>query len=160
MDAAQPYRGFAPFSPDEKQRRLARHAALSDYFALLGLRLLDLEPGYARMERPFRREMTHSGGVVQGGLITTLADSSIAHAALAALDSTAQGTTTLELKINFIRAATYGPFTSHARLIHLGRRTAVGEAEISDERGRLVAKCMASLLLLPRGEAPEAAPPA
>ena len=153
MEPGQPYPGFAPFSAEEKRRRLARHEALSDYFALLGLRLLDLEPGYACMELPFRRDMTHSGGVVQGGLITTLADSSIAHAALAALDGPAQGSTTLELKINFIRPATRGPFTSRARLIHLGRRTAVGEAEITDEHGRLVAKCMASLLLVTRSGA-------
>jgi len=149
----QPYPGFAPLSETEKRRQIARQEALSDYFALLGLRLLDLEPGYARMELPFRREMTHSGGVVQGGLITTLADSSIAHAALAALEGGTRRTTTLELKINFIRPATGGPFTSHARLIHLGRRTAVGEAEITDEQGRLIAKCTASLLLLPRAEA-------
>ncbi len=158
MEPGQPYPGFAPFSPEEKQRRLARHEALSDYFALLGLRLLDLEPGYACMELPFRRDMTHSGGVVQGGLITTLADSSIAHAALAALDGQSQATSTLELKINFIRPATNGPFTSRARLIHLGRRTAVGEAEITDERGRLIAKCMASLLLLPRADKRPATP--
>lgn len=153
MESGKPYPGFAPFSAEEKERRLAVHEGLSDYFALLGLRLLDLEPGYARMELPFRPEFTHSGGVVQGGLITTLADSSIAHAAIAALDSDTHRTTTVELKINFIRPATAARFISQARLIHLGRRTAVGEAEIRDDAGRLVAKCMASLMVLAsRGE--------
>jgi acyl-CoA thioesterase len=154
MEPATPYPGFAPFTPEEKQRRIAAHAGLSNYFALLGLRLLDLEPGYARMELPFRRDMTHSGGVVQGGLITTLADSSIAHAALAALSDAGSGTTTIELKINFIRPATGPRFFSAARLIHLGRRTAVGEAEITDEAGKLIAKCMASLMVLPAAKTP------
>ena len=152
MYSGKPYPGFAPFEAAEKERRLAVHTGISDYFALLGLRLVDLEPGYARMELPFRKVLTHSGGVVQGGLITTLADSSIAHAAIAALESDTYRTTTLELKINFIRPATGGSFTSHASLIHLGRRTAVGEAEIFDDAGKLVAKCMASQLLISRKE--------
>jgi acyl-CoA thioesterase len=159
VEPAKPYAGFAPFSAEEKQRRLARHREVSDYFALLGLRLVDLEPGYARLELPFRRELTHSGGVVQGGLITTLADSSIAHAAIAALDSATHRTTTIELKINFIRPALGGTFTSHARLIHLGQRTAVGEAEIVDDAGKLIAKCMASLLVLRSGGQGPAGPP-
>jgi acyl-CoA thioesterase len=152
MEPAKPYPGFAPFTAEEKQRRMARHRGIADYFALLDMRLVDLEPGYARLELPFRMDMTHSGGVVQGGLITTLADSSIAHAAIAALDGDTQRTSTIELKINFIRPAVGGVFTSHARLIHLGQRTIVGEAEVVDERGKLIAKCMASLLVIPSEE--------
>ena len=45
----------------------------------------------------------------------------------------------MELKINFIRAALGETITADARLIHLGRRMAMGEAEITDERGKLVA---------------------
>jgi acyl-CoA thioesterase len=149
---AQPYPGLAPFDAAEKQRRLALHRGLATYLESLGLRLVDLEPGYARMELPFQPELTHSGGVMQGGLITTLADSSIAHAAVAALDPERFRTSTIELKINFIRPAVAGIFTSHARLIHLGRRTAVGEAEITDDRGRLVAKCLSSLMVIPQDE--------
>jgi acyl-CoA thioesterase len=157
VETAKPYPGLAPFGPEEKQRRMARHVAMADYLEFLGMRLVDLEPGYARLELPFRREMTHSGGVVQGGLITTLADSSIAHATVAALDSATQRTATIELKINFIRPANGKLFTSVARLIHLGRRTAVGEAEVTDERGRLIAKCLSTVALLPRdGEGPPA----
>jgi len=126
---------------------MQRHIGLSNYFTLLNMKLVDLEPGYALLELPFRKEITHSGGVVQGGIITTLADSSIAHAAVAALEDEAFSTTTIELKINFIRSATGGVFQSEARLIHLGRRTAVGEAEITNDQGKLVAKCLSSLLI-------------
>lgn len=150
MERAKPYPGLAPFSPEEKERRIAAHKAAADYLEFLEMRLEDLEPGYARLVLPFRKAMTHSGGVMQGGLITTLADSSIAHATIAALAPDTVTSTTIELKINFIRPATGGSFTSHASLIHLGRRTAVGEAEIFDDAGKLVAKCMASQLLVPR----------
>jgi uncharacterized protein (TIGR00369 family) len=142
-----PFKGLAPFDPAEKSHRIAQQSRQS-YFDFLGLRLVDLEPGYARLELPFRPEFTHSARVVQGGLITTLADAAIAHALVAAVHGE-KLTTTVELKINFIRPATGGTFTAEARLLHLGSRTAVGEAEILDEQGRLIAKCLSSLMLLP-----------
>ena len=139
--------GLAPITVSARAMERLRARKTVNHSWYLDLKLLDLEPGYARLELPFHREITHSGGVVQGGIITTLADSSIAHAAIAALEPAAFLTTTIELKINFIRPAVGGVFRCEARLIHLGRRTAVGEAEITNERGKLVAKCLSSLLI-------------
>ncbi len=134
------------FTAEEKARRLDPQRIQSGFLTLLGIRLIDLEPGWARLELPFREEITHQGGVVQGGILTTLADTSIAHAAGAALDLPG-GTATLELKINFMRPAGPGLYTAEAWLIHLGKRTAVGEAEVLNEQGKLVAKCSSSLIL-------------
>lgn len=139
-----------PFSPEEKQKRLERHGRSSAYLGFLGMNLVDLEPGYARLELPFREEITHSGGVVQGGIITTLADSCIAHATAAALNAEDTDFTTIELKVNFIRPAHGGTFIAVAKLLHLGRRTAIGEAEIWNDAEKLVAKCISSLLIFPR----------
>lgn len=130
--------------------RLRQHTEASGYFALLGFRLMDLEPGYARLELPFRKEITHSGGIVQGGIITTLADSCIAHATYAALHGNNSDFTTIELKVNFIRPARGKFFIAEANLLHLGRRIAVGEAEIRNDDGKLVAKCSSSLMIMER----------
>ena len=113
---------------------------------------MDLEPGYACLELPFREEITHAGGIVQGGIITTLADSCIAHATQAALNGNDSAFTTIELKVNFIRPAQGKLFIAEANLIHLGRRTAVGEAEIRNDDGKLVAKCLSSLMIMERGK--------
>ena len=145
---AQPYTGFDPFTPAEKEARLTAQRQTANYLHLLQLRLEDLEPGYARMVLPFRQEISHSGGVVQGGLLTTLADSCIAHATIAA-STPDQYVTTIEVKINFIRAAKSTDCIAQAALLHLGRRTAVGEAEIRDPDGRMIAKCLSSLMVLP-----------
>ena len=64
MHRSRPYPGLAPFTPEEKSRGIAHHTRIADYFGLL---LVDLEPGYARMQLPFRPELTQSGGTVQGG---------------------------------------------------------------------------------------------
>ncbi len=67
MHRSRPYPGLASFTPEEKSLRIAHHTRISDYFGLLGLRLVDLEPGYAQMQLPFRPQITHSCGTVQGG---------------------------------------------------------------------------------------------
>ncbi len=143
------WQGRSPFSPEEKARFRELHSTSTPYFGLLGLRLVDIEPGYCKLELPFKRDISHGVGVVQGGILTTLADSCIAHAAVAALVGENRHTATIELKINFIRPATESLFTAEAWLIHLGSRTAVGEAEIVNSEGKLIAKCLSSVMIMP-----------
>lgn len=139
----------APFTPQQKADAIAWHRKESTYFGLLGLEMLDLEPGYCQLRLPFKMDITHGEGTVQGGILTTLADSCIAHATIAALRGQGKITTTIELKINFIRPAFRGGhYTAEAWLVHLGSRTAVGEAEIVNDQGKLVAKCLSSLMVL------------
>ena len=64
MHRSRPYSGLAPFKPEENSLRIAHHTRISDYFGLLGPRLVDLEPGYAQMELPFRLEIAHFCGTV------------------------------------------------------------------------------------------------
>jgi uncharacterized protein (TIGR00369 family) len=147
------WQGRPPFSPGEKARAIEQQRSKATYFHLLGLQLLDLEPGYCKLQLPYKRDLTFEPGVVQGGFITTLADSCIAHAAIAALAGQHKITTSIELKINFIRPALGGTsYTAEAWLIHLGARTAVGEAEILNDQGKLIAKCLSSLMILDEAE--------
>jgi acyl-CoA thioesterase len=143
------WQGRNPFTPDEKAQTIAWFHTQAHYYDLLGLRVVDVEPGYAKLELPFKRDISHGAGVVQGGILTTLADSCIAHATMAALVGQARHSTTIELKINFIRPGVSSLFRAEAWLIHLGGRTAVGEAEVVNEEGKLVAKCLSSLMIMP-----------
>jgi len=142
------WQGRSPFTPAEKTEIIEWFHSVAYYYDLLGLRIADIEPGYCKLELPFKRELSHGRGVMQGGILTTLADSCIAHAAMAALKAENRHSTTIELKINFIRPALPSLFTAEAWLIHLGSRTAVGEAEVVNEEGKLVAKCLSSLMLM------------
>ena len=97
-----------PFS-DQKQEWLKNYQP-SPIFQLLNIKLLKLEPGYSLLELPVRKELTHNGGIVQGGIITTLADSAIAFAVRSGLpDDTGQ--TSIDLKMNFIRPISLGTVT-------------------------------------------------
>ena len=139
---------FPPLQPEQRERLLARTSGpFSDF---LGIRLLEIEAGFARLELTFKPELTHAGGIVQGGLIATIADHAIALAVGAALGGEI-GHTSIDLKINFIRAVPKGNLTAEAWLIHLGSRTAVGESVVTDDQGRVVAKCLSSVMILPEG---------
>jgi uncharacterized protein (TIGR00369 family) len=60
--------------------------------------------------------------------------------------------TTLEFKLNFLRAATErsGLLTAVGQVVHAGRQQAVAEGRITDESGRLVATASTTCLLFDR----------
>lgn len=75
-------------------------------------------------------------GAVHGGVITSILDSAMGcalHSTLAA----GSGYTTLELKVNFLKAVTIktGKLQAIGRLIHAGRTTALAEAQLIDKDG-------------------------
>ena len=56
--------------------------------------------------------------------------------------------TTIDLQVNFIAPAKPGSLTARGKIIHKGRRTAVGDCQVTDERGKLVSKGTATYLIL------------
>lgn len=88
-------------------------------------------------------------GSVHGGWFGTLLDSCMACAVQTMLPK-GRGYTTLEYKINILRAATAesGLIRAEGRAIHVGRRTATAEGRMVDEAGRLYATGTTTCLVL------------
>ncbi|GLZ36533.1 PaaI family thioesterase [Actinokineospora sp. NBRC 105648] len=91
--------------------------------------------------------------IVHGGVITTLMDTAMGSAVFTRLgDGVAY--TTLELKVNFIRAVRGdgSRLTCVATTVHVGRSTATAEARVTDAAGKLVAHGTSTCLVLqPQG---------
>jgi uncharacterized protein (TIGR00369 family) len=88
-------------------------------------------------------------GVVHGGVIATLLDTAAAcalHSTLAA----GEAYTSLDLTIKFVRPMTLdsGLVRCEGRVLHRGGQTAVAEATLVDESGRLLAHATSTLILL------------
>lgn len=88
-------------------------------------------------------------GMVHGGVITTILDSAMG----CALHSTLpQGVayTTLELKVNFLKAVSTktGLLTATGRLIQSGNRVALTEAQLTDASGNIYAHATSTCMLL------------
>jgi len=53
---------------------------------------------------------------------------------------------TIELKVNFLRKVVEGDLTATARVLHLGKRVAVTEVDLTNQ-GKLCAKAIATFML-------------
>src|SRR5439155_603360 len=79
------------------------------------------------------------GGVVQGGVITQIADAAMGMS-LATLQEEGVWNTTIELKINFLRPVREGRLRAIGRVVEIKQSLMFSEADVVDERGRLVAR--------------------
>jgi len=115
----------------------------SPYYRLLGMTVKEIKEGESRIEMPFRQGLTHPYGIAHGGAIASLADSAVAMA-LIDLVGPKDRITTIEFKINFLASVNKGKLEAHAKIIHKGSKTAVGDVEVVNEKGELVAKLVAT----------------
>jgi uncharacterized protein (TIGR00369 family) len=116
-----------------------------------GGRLLSIEevgPRHARVRMAIRDRHIRSGGTVSGPSMFTLADFSVYVAIIAALGEAGIDAVTTNLSINFLAKPQPRDLVSVVRLIRLGRRLAVGEAELySDGTPDMVAHAIATYAL-------------
>jgi uncharacterized protein (TIGR00369 family) len=135
--------------------RLVQAGHLSDVPSigrLLGMRFDEVEHGRVVVSLDTRPDFANPLGTVHGGIAATLLDSALGCAIHTTLPA-GTGYTTLELKVNYIRAArTDGQtLTAEGSVIHTGRRTATAEGRVLDERGKLVAHATTTCMILPAG---------
>ena len=117
--------------------------------ALMNFKIVELGEGNATFAVDPAEYHYNPIGVVHGGLAATLLDSAMGCAVHSMLP-VGMGYTTLELKVNFIRAMTAetGRVRAEAKLIHLGSRTATAEGRVVDESGKLYAHGTTTCLIL------------
>jgi acyl-CoA thioesterase len=108
--------------------------------AYLGIEIESLETGCARLTLRHRQELTQGMGFIHGGAITSLCDTAVAVAIFTMLDE-GEKILTVELKVNFLAPAG-GDIMATAKILHKGRRTAVGEVDVTGADGALVAKAL------------------
>lgn len=117
--------------------------------ALMNFELVELSEGHAVFAVEPAEYHYNPIGVVHGGLAATLLDSATGCAVHSTLPAGASYTT-LEIKVNFVRAmnAETGRVRAEAKLIHLGRKTATAEGRIVDEAGKLYAHGTTTCLIV------------
>ena len=126
------YNGPRAMASIEEQRNDAPFARL------LGLRVLESSEGVGKAAMPVREDFLQQAGVVQGGLIVTLADHAL-YLATRSLLSPEEVSVTVELKINFIAPAKDGELIGRSKVISRGKTIVVGEVEVRNDRGTLIA---------------------
>ena len=118
--------------------------------ALMDFALVEVTPGRAVFAGRPAEFHYNPIGVVHGGLAATLLDSAMGCAVQSML-AAGFGYTTLEVKVNFVRALTAdtGPVRCEGTVVYMGRRTATAEGRLVDGAGKLYAHATTTCIVLP-----------
>jgi uncharacterized protein (TIGR00369 family) len=108
--------------------------------SLMDIQLVEASKGRAVFRGTPQEFHYNPIGSVHGGYGATLLDSAMGCAVHSTLDA-GDTYTTLEFKINFLRALTHetGEVRGIGVIVHAGRTTAIAEGKIVDEGGKLYA---------------------
>lgn len=131
-------------APDLLARLRARLAA-SPALAWLSPELTEVGLDRAVIKLPYRDTLTNGSGTVHGGVLATLADTAVAFALSTNFDGK-MGFATADLTIHFLRRAR-GDVWARARIVKKGKRVSVGDVDVVDERGEVLARVLATFLL-------------
>ncbi|MBO0682933.1 MAG: PaaI family thioesterase [Candidatus Dormibacteraeota bacterium] len=115
----------------------------------VGARLVEVGEGHAVVELQAHAGHRHEGGVVQGGIITQIADAAMG-VSLLTMQPEGEHNTTIELKINFIRPVVDGRLRAVGRVVQIRRSLLFAEADVFDQEGKQVARASSTCLALQR----------
>lgn len=126
---------------DEKVRQAIVEKVSNEPFGRkFGLRLIELEDGYSRVEMLYTPDMENMLGIAHGGAIFALIDEAFETA------SNSHGTVAvaLNLSVTFIASPSKGSkLVAVAREISRTAKTANYEIKVTDDHDNLVATCLA-----------------
>lgn len=107
---------------------------------LMGIVPISIEPGLAVFQGTPTLAHYNPSGVVHGGYGATLLDTAVGCAIHSMLPA-GKGYTTLELKVNYIRAMNdqTGPVRAEGKVVSLGGQVGIAEGRITDVNGKLYA---------------------
>jgi uncharacterized protein (TIGR00369 family) len=123
--------------------------------ALLGFRVAKVERGFAMFEFEPAEFHYNPIGVVHGAMAGMLLDSTMGCSVQTTLPA-GVGYTTLEFKVNMVRAVTVktGPMRAEGRLIHAGSRVATAEGKLIDAGDKIYAHATTTCLIFPMSGEP------
>ena len=116
----------------------------------LGARLVRVEPGLCEVAMPYSERVTQQQGGFHGGAMGALADIAGGYAGLTVAPDGME-VTTVEYKINFLRALKGGTLHATGRVLRAGRRVIVTVADVTQltDDGRRIDCALMQQTLVP-----------
>jgi len=115
----------------------------------MGFRLTEIESGRALFTAEVAEHHYNLIGSVHGGFAATLIDSASGCAVMSTL-GVGDRWTTLNLQIDYLAGLDRdaGAIVCEGRLVRVGRRTAIADAELRDTQGRVYARGSSTCLIM------------
>jgi acyl-CoA thioesterase len=122
---------------DDRFDFMKRIIEMDPFLRLVGISVVSLKEGYAKLSMEFREEITRIGNIANGGAIATLADATGGACVLTLLPGKNQ--VTVSLNIEFLEEIESGPITGEARIERAGKHLAFTSINIFDGKEKLCA---------------------
>lgn len=134
----------------EHTKALSQLVNASAFPTLIGFELTDITPGHARVLCTMQADKHWQPfQVVHGGVISSLIDTATFWSTYYAVDDEHAGLTSTDLKVNYLAPTTNEHLITTGRLIKMGKRTGLAEAEVHTQDGKLVAHGTSCVMVLP-----------
>jgi uncharacterized protein (TIGR00369 family) len=127
---------------------LKQRVQRSPFHQWAGMQLVSVGDGRAALTMDLLPQHFNPQGIVHGGIISALADTSIG---LALRSKLRPGYThrTAQLNVHFLAKGEGNRLVGQGRAIHLGTRMGYGESDVLDADGRVLARASATFVVLP-----------
>lgn len=139
-------------SQEEIRQRIFTLLNESPFYRHIGMEVIEAGEGRSRLRMPVKEDLKNLYGILHGGAIAALLDSSCS-IAVGTLLGPDEASVTLDQRINYISNVRHGVLYGEGKALHKGRYTGVGQAEVKDEEGNLVAVGITTNFIIRRGEA-------
>ena len=116
------------------------------FWGLLGIEVVEMGKGYAKLVMPFHEKLTQPFGIVHGGAIFTLADSAAAIAIVRTVEP-GRRFVTVEMKINYLASVSEGVMEAKAKVLRKGKTIIPIDVDVINN-GTLVAKAISTYIIL------------
>jgi uncharacterized protein (TIGR00369 family) len=124
---------------DEVLTQIRDRVESSAFHRWIGMSVAEAALGEVTVTLDARPEHANLQGLIHGGLLATLADTSMGLAVRTQVDP-GRRHVTIQLGINYLRPGRPGGLEARGRALRVGNRVAYAEADILDESGRLLAR--------------------
>jgi uncharacterized protein (TIGR00369 family) len=131
---------------EEIQRR---GRGVNPFFVMMGIDVVSIGEGTARLSMRVRPDMHNGVGWMQGGIFTAMADEAMALALYSVL-SPEERIATISETTSFLKGARDELLVATGRVVRKGRRVAFTESEVrkDSEDGEILARCAAAFAII------------
>lgn len=116
----------------------------SEFYRWAGVELIDASPGEVAVAFEAGPQHLNLQGLVHGGILATLADTAMGLAVRTVLRP-GRRHVTVQLGVEFLSPGRPGRIVATGRSVKIGSQLGFAEANVTDPRGRLLAKAQSTL---------------
>ena len=124
---------------------LITHENILDH---LGLEFLEIGDDFITARIPVDKRTHQIHGILHGGATCVLAETVGSFASLMCINTDKKYAVGSQISVNHLRPAKDGFVTAHCTPVHIGRTKHVWDIRVTDDAGKLVAKCELSCAVI------------